>query len=508
MLKREYIISGLIALVISVSTFGLFQWNLKAGDTIKIEHISSPPSTNAVYSVDEAGNPVPLDFTQAAAKVMDAVVHIKSTQAFKNPVNNSPGRDYGPQLPDVFRDFFGDGNSPFFRQQIPRGNSGPQLRMGSGSGVIINDKGYIVTNNHVVADADDLEVTLHDNRTFKATVIGTDPSTDLALIQIKGEGFPTLPMVNSDQVKVGEWVMAVGNPMGLNSTVTAGIVSAKGRSINILREQFAVESFIQTDAAINPGNSGGALVNLDGGLVGINTAIASPTGSYTGYGFAVPSNIVNKVVEDLLKYGRVQRGVLGIMIRSVDGNLAKEKDLAINTGVYVDSLFEESAAAEAGIQSGDVIVAIAGKKIRTSPELQEMVARHRPGDALEIVVDRKGKEKTFNVTLSSRSDNKAIASNKEHQEILSILGTDLSTLDEDTARKLDIDGGVKVNKLYAGKLRKYTDMREGYIITKVDGQTVRTLDELVKALKNKKGGVMLEGVYEDIPGVYYYAFGM
>ena len=505
MIKKEYLLSGLIALVISTSTFGLFYWNQAHGEKIQIEHINSTPATKAVYTLNNEGEAIPLDFTQSAEKVMDAVVHIKSTQTYKNPVNNSPrGRQ---QLPDPFRDFFGDGFSPFFRQETPRRNPGPQVRMGTGSGVLINEKGYIVTNNHVVADADDLEVTLHDNRTFKATVIGTDPSTDLALIQIKGSDFPTLPLVNSDEVKVGEWVMAVGNPMGLTSTVTAGIVSAKGRSINILREQFAVESFIQTDAAINPGNSGGALVNLNGGLVGINTAIASPTGSYTGYGFAVPSNIVNKVVEDLLKYGRVQRGVLGIMIRNVDGNLAKEKDLSTNTGVYVDSLFAGSAAAEAGIEAGDVITAIAGREVKTSPELQEMVARHRPGDALEVQVDRKGKAKTFSVILNARGGNTLIAS-KDHQELMSILGSDLSTLDEATARKLDIEGGVKVGKLYAGKLRKHTDMREGFIITKIDGQKINDLDDLAKALKNKKGGVMLEGFYEDIPGEYYYAFGM
>ncbi len=268
-----------------------------------------------------------------------------------------------------------------------------------------------------------------------------------------------------------------------------------------------MESFIQTDAAINPGNSGGALVNMDGGLVGINTAIASPTGSYSGYGFAVPSNIVSKVVEDLLKYGRVQRGVLGIMIRSLDGNLAKEKDLEINSGVYVDSLFESSAAEVAGIKKGDVIINIDNKKIKTSPELQEVVARHRPGDEIKITVNRDGKEMGFKVTLMDKDGGKTIAE-KEHKETLSILGAEFETLDKKVARKLDIAGGVKVEKLYAGKLRKYTDMREGFIITKVDGQKIKDLDDLADVLKKKKGGVMLEGVYEDIPGEYYYAFGM
>jgi S1-C subfamily serine protease len=301
--------------------------------------------------------------------------------------------------------------------------------------------------------------------------------------------------------------MAVGNPFNLTSTVTAGIVSAKGRNINILKEQFAVESFIQTDAAINPGNSGGALVNLQGGLIGINTAIASPTGAYSGYGFAVPVNIVNKVVEDLMKYGVVQRGVLGVMIRTVDGNLKRDKDLDLNTGVYVDSLLENSAAGAAGIESGDVILSVDDVEVNTSPELQEVIARHRPGDEVTIKVNRQGKEKIFDVVLNNRKGNTDIV-DKEHKEVLSILGADFETLDEEMAKKLDLKGGVKVKDLYAGKLRKSTNMRPGFIITKVDGQKIETVEELIKILDKKEGGVMLEGIYEDIPGEYYYAFGM
>ncbi|MEM6967536.1 MAG: Do family serine endopeptidase [Bacteroidota bacterium] len=506
-MKKEFLFSGMIALVVSLITLSTFQLMNSKDETIKIEHVNNTPTSQAIYTLNEEGKLVALDFTKSAQTVMDAVVHIKSTQTFKS--NASPRAYNNAPMPDLFRDFFGDGGGQFFRFEgpTPRGNRSPRVRMGTGSGVIISENGYIVTNNHVVADADDLEVTLHDNRTFKATVVGTDPSTDLAVIQIKGDGLPTLPLVNSDEVNVGEWVLAVGNPMGLNSTVTAGIVSAKGRNINILKEQFAVESFIQTDAAINPGNSGGALVNLDGGLVGINTAIASPTGSYSGYGFAVPSNIVNKIVEDLLQYSSVQRGVLGIMIRSVDGNFAKEKDLKLNSGVYVDSLFENSAAGTAGIKKGDVIVEVEGRKIKSSPELQEMVARHRPGDEVELVVNRTGKEIKFEVMLNDRDGGKTTAE-KEHKETLSILGADLENVKSEIARKLEIDGGIKVAKLYAGKLRKYTDVQEGFIITKVDGQKVTTVDELMNILKNKQGGVMLEGVYEEIPGTYYYAFGM
>ena len=372
---------------------------------------------------------------------------------------------------------------------------------------MITDDGYIVTNNHVIANASDIEVTLHDNRTYKAKVIGTDPSTDLALIQIKEKGLPFLPFGNSDEVKVGEWVLAVGNPFNLNSTVTAGIVSAKGRNINILPNQSAIESFIQTDAAINPGNSGGALVDMNGGLIGVNTAIASPTGAYAGYGFAVPAQMVEKVVSDLKKYGMVQRGYLGIMIRDVDGNLAREKDLAITAGVYVDSLLENSAAKAAGLEKGDVILAVDGKEVKKAPELQELVARHRPGDKVSLKVDRSGQEKVYIVTLNNR-EGKTELLDKDSPTVLTVLGAELEDLDQRTAKKLDIEGGVRVNKLYPGKLRQQTQMKEGFIITKVNQQTIRSVDQLIEMLQNYEGGVMVEGVYEDIPGTYYYAFGL
>lgn len=506
-MKKTVIFSALTALLVTAATLGIYNYfQVGEGKTIRIEHLNTTPAAKAVFTVGEDGEVIPLDFTRVAEKVKDAVVHIKSTQTFtgNNYQFNQPKSPFDDFFRDgPFREFFG----PEMFQQPQRRGQQPQVRMGSGSGVIISDNGYIVTNNHVIADADDLEVTLHDNRTYKATVIGTDPSTDLALIQIKEKGLPTLPFVNSDEVRVGEWVMAVGNPFNLTSTVTAGIVSAKGRNINILKEQFAVESFIQTDAAINPGNSGGALVNLQGGLIGINTAIASPTGAYSGYGFAVPVNIVNKVVEDLMKYGVVQRGVLGVMIRTVDGNLKRDKDLDLNTGVYVDSLLENSAAGAAGIEPGDVILSVDDVEVNTSPELQEVIARHRPGDEVKIKVNRKGKEKIFDVVLNNRKGNTDIV-DKEHKEVLSILGADFETLDEETAKKLDLKGGVKVKDLYAGKLRKSTNMRPGFIITKVDGQKIETVEELIKILDKKEGGVMLEGIYEDIPGEYYYAFGM
>lgn len=279
-----------------------------------------------------------------------------------------------------------------------------------------------------------------------------------------------MALVNSDDVEVGEWVLAVGNPLGLNSTVTAGIVSAKARSIHINKEKFAVESFIQTDAAINPGNSGGALVNLEGNLVGINTAIASRTGTYTGYGFAVPSNIVTKVVEDLLKYGNVQRGMLGVSIRTMDGSLAKEKDVEFSKGVWIEQVGENSAADKAGIKSGDIITKVDDVLVGTSPRLQELIASKRPGgDEVRITVKRNGKEKEFDVVLENANGTTDIVK-REKKEVLNLLGADFETLNSELAEKLDIDGGVQVTRLYPGKIRKQTQMREGFIITHIDGK--------------------------------------
>lgn len=512
MTMKSYYISGIVALFVSLGVILVAPELVPSAKTLKIEHLDRVPAKGSLFTLNDKDEIIPLDFTDVSEKVMDAVVHIKSTQT----------RDYSsrqPQqyreLPDPFRDFF---NDDFFDQffgrpdqrryqfEFPQPDQ-PQVRIGTGSGVIINDEGYIVTNNHVISNADDIEVTLHDNRTYKATVIGTDPSTDLALIQIREEGLHSLPFVNSDDVRVGEWVLAVGNPFNLNSTVTAGIVSAKSRNINILRDQYAIESFIQTDAAINPGNSGGALVDLQGGLVGINTAIASPTGAYSGYGFAVPSNMVNKVVEDLLKYGIVQRGYLGVTIRGVDGNLAKEKGLDVTNGVFIDSVAENSAALDAGIKVGDVVLEIDDIEVKTAPELQEIIARHRPGDKVNLKIARGDKMLDLKVELRNREgEAKFLAKNRE--EIFNVLGAEFEDVEKDVARKLDIEGGVRVKNLFAGKLTKHTEIREGFIITKVDGQLIKNTEELAKALENKKGGVLIEGVYEDLPGTYFYAFGL
>jgi Do/DeqQ family serine protease len=476
---------------VSILTIGAFKVMDTRETPIKIEHVSKTPSSSAVFTLDENDNIIPLDFTRTAEKVIDAVVHIKSTQV--NPFRGNTQMQ-NQQIPDAFREFFG----PEFRFENPQRRQMEQRpRVGTGSGVIVGSDGYIITNNHVIDNAQDIEVTLHDNRTYKALLVGTDPTTDLALLQIKEKNLPSISFLDSDKIKIGEWVLAVGNPFSLNSTITAGIVSAKSRNINILKEKYAVEDFIQTDAAINPGNSGGALVNLDGGLVGINTAIASPTGAYSGYGFAVPANIVLKVMEDLMEYGMVQRGVLGIMIRNLDGNLAKEKGLDIVSGVYVDTFMEESAARDAGIELGDVITKINGIEIKSTAELQGMIARYRPGEKVEVTVNRAGKAKSIDVVLLDSNGGTELVS-RENVEVLKILGIDLE----------ESDDGVKVVKIYPGKISRETQMHEGFIITHVDGQKVASKDDLIKKLQSKSGGVMLTGVYDDLPGEYYYAFGL
>ena len=315
----------------------------------------------------------PESFTEAAEKVMPAVVHITS-------IKERRPRNYEEQR---FFEFFGQ----------------PAPARGTGSGVILSNKGYIVTNNHVINGATSVEVVLHDKRKFTAQVIGTDPSTDLAVIKIEGEQLPVIDLADSDAAKVGEWVLAVGNPFELTSTVTAGIVSAKGRNINILEGKRSIESFIQTDAAVNPGNSGGALVNTKGQLLGINTAIATPTGTYAGYSFAVPINLVKKVVQDLIDFGQVKRGFLGIMIQEVDADLARVEGLTVSQGVFVNDLVPNGGAAEAGVKIGDVIVGVNGQKIRNVPELQEKIASRNPGEAVNLTVIRERQSQDLVVKL-------------------------------------------------------------------------------------------------------------
>lgn len=440
---------------------------------------------------------IPADFTFASKKATASVVHIKSTLKPERTVSQM-------EVPDEFKDLFG-GRNPF-EQQSPRARG--EKPQASGSGVIINPDGFIVTNNHVIQGAESLEVTLADKRTYKAKVVGSDPNTDIALIKIDAKDLPALSFGNSEAVQVGQWVLAVGNPYNLTSTVTAGIVSAKGRSINILGEsaKAPIESFIQTDAAVNPGNSGGALVDLNGNLIGINTAIASQTGSFAGYSFAVPSSIAHKVVEDISKFGSVHRGYLGVGISEVTAEKVKSFDLKVTDGVRVENFANESAAKEAGIKVGDVITKIEGNAILSVPQLQEAIAQHQPGDKIAVNVNRDGAEKTMAVTLKSTSGNASI--DMPESAVLDQLGIELQDLTSKQKKEVGVENGVVVSAISAGKIRQSTDMEEGFVITKIDKTPVSNVKEALKLLETKKGGVMLEGVYAGNEETQYYAIGL
>lgn len=477
----------------SLTTIATIQW--MGQDEQKVTTFTNTVPINKIaYTVDEEGKAVPLDFTVAAEMVMPAVVHIRSTYSGQSRPQN--------EIPEAFRDFFG----PMFPQQ------GPQHAQSAGSGVIVNSDGYIVTNNHVVKDADEVEVSLYDGRIYTAKIIGTDPDTDIAVIKIEEKGLPFLSFVDSNKAKVGEWVLAVGNPFNLNSTVTAGIISAKGRSINILSRNTdqgstAIESFIQTDAAINPGNSGGALVDLQGGLLGINTAIASPTGSYSGYGFAVPSNLVSKIVADLIEFGVVQRGWLGVSITSVNRQLVDERSLEVNSGAYIQAFADQSSAKDAGLKEGDVVVKIDDTTIKSNTALIEYIGTRRPGDKVNITVNRDGKELTIPVVLKTREGKVDHVRPEERDELT--LGMELEEVNKEVLEDLGLSQGIVVKSVGNGKLGRYTDIREGFIITKVNDRPVKSVKEFNELIRNKKPGelIILSGAYMNNPqNEFNYAF--
>lgn len=443
--------------------------------------------TNYVTNTASAGKLT--NFTRAASMATPGVVHVKTVT-----VRNTPSNYQQHPLEQLFG----------YRWGTPQQ---AQPRRASGSGVIISSDGFIVTNNHVIKEADEIEVSLNNNKTYTAELIGSDPNTDLALLKIDAQDLSYIPFGNSDSIQVGSWVLAVGNPFNLASTVTAGIVSAKGRNINILEGNAAIESFIQTDAAVNPGNSGGALVDISGNLIGINTAIASPTGSYSGYAFAVPSNLAGKVVQDLMQYGLVQRGFLGVSIRNVDQKLANELELDIPAGVYVQEVIDGSAAREAGIEKGDVITRINKVPIGSASKLQEIVAQYRPGDKLSVTYLRKGNEYDETVVLKNKNQGTELLS-KEEVSTLEVLGVEFEELTHSELKSLGLEHGIRVAKIKEGKIKRYTDMREGFIISSIDKQPVESKEDVINLMSNKKGGVMIEGKYEDYPGSYYYAFGM
>jgi Do/DeqQ family serine protease len=423
------------------------------------------------------------DFTTAANKTVHAVVHVKT--AVEQRYSANPFEQF----------FFG---AP--------GGTRSQIVMGSGSGVIFTETGYIVTNYHVIKDAKAIKVVTNDNQEHDATVIGTDPATDLALLKIEGSGYPFLAFANSDVTKVGEWVLAVGNPFNLTSTVTAGIISAKGRNIGIINDQAALESFIQTDAAVNPGNSGGALVNLKGELIGINTAISTHTGSFEGYSFAVPSNIVRKVVDDLLEFGAVQRAFIGVNIGDITPAMVKELQLERNQGVYVAGVTENGAAAEAGLKEGDIITKVEGKPVNQSAQLREIVGSRRPGDKVAVEVQRGKEVKTYQVQLRNFNGTTQMVK-KEDLEFATILGGKFEPLTEQERRNYRLPYGVKISQIQKGKLRQ-AGVPEGFIITKINATPIKTVEDINMAVADLKDseGILLQGYYPNgRPG--YFAFG-
>ena len=455
---------------------------------------------NATPAAAAAVPAQPVDLTYAAEKSLPSVVHILSTKNSKVQtveVENDP-----------FSDFFSD---PFGFFGNPQGNGGKQRRsvrtpkqQGSGSGVIISADGYIVTNNHVVADADELTVTLNDNKEYSARIIGTDKASDLALIKIDGKNLPAITIANSDDIKVGEWVLAVGNPFNLTNTVTAGIVSAKARSLY----QNGVESFIQTDAAINPGNSGGALVNTRGELIGINAMLYSQTGSFSGYGFAIPTSIMNKVVADLKQYGTVQRALIGIQGQDVknyvDAKKDKGEDIDLGTmeGIYVAKVTEESAAEEAGMKEGDVITAIDGKPVNKMAELQEVLAKKRPGDKVTVTYLRDKKKATKTVTLKNEKGNTQVVKKAD----LDVLGGNFRAITNAQKEQLNIGYGLEVLKVNSGRL-KTAGIPKGFIIQRVNDNAVKTIDDLQNAVKeastSKDPVLYIQGVYPTGKKAYF-----
>ena len=449
------------ALVASITTYKVIERNNTTETASTTTETIGLPAHKAAFT--QASVPQQhIDLTDAADKSIHAVVHIKSTQNSRTQTIQ--------RAPDIYDFFFGDGTGR--RQEIRT-----QPRVGFGSGVILTEDGYIVTNHHVIDNADVIDVTLNDNRSFKGRLIGSDENTDLALIKIEvDEKLPALPVGNSDELKIGEWVLAVGNPFNLTSTVTAGIVSAKARTLGVYNG--GIESFIQTDAAINQGNSGGALVNANGELVGINSVLTSPTGSYAGYGFAIPTSIMTKVVNDLKEYGTVQRAILGIMGGTVTSELAEEKDLGTVDGVYVSEVMADGGAQEAGIEVGDVITAVDGTKIKNMAQMQELFTKYQPGDKAKITVLRKKKEKELEVTLKNVQGNTNVVKNAD----LDMLGATFKELDEKEMRLYKTSYGLKVLDVSKGRFAD-AGIKKGFIIQKVNNTPMKSVEDIQKAIK-------------------------
>jgi Do/DeqQ family serine protease len=454
----------------------------------------------------DGNTPLPggaIDFTVPAGAATPAIVHIK-TKTNARQVNNSLPKK-SPNNP--FSEFFDD---DMFNQLFGgRGRNIIPEQKASGSGVIISDDGYIVTNNHVVDNADEINVTLSNKKTYKAKVIGTDPSYDLSVIKIEAAGLPFLLYGNSDDVKIGQWVLAIGYPLNLETTVTAGIISAKARSLGLNKDKsgdpgYGVESFIQTDAAVNMGNSGGALINTDGRLIGVNSAIASPTGYYSGYSYAIPVNIVKKVVDDLIKFGTVQRGFLGVRFVNASDFTDDEKKRqgipAGTEGIYVSDVPTDGSAYEAGIRKGDILKKINDKEITNGAEMQGLISRQKPGDKIPVTYARNGKENTVIVTLKNKAGNYEIV---KGEAVLEALGAELTTLDPKKARDYGVAGGVIVKKINEGALNDQTRMKDGFIILKVNNADVKSVEDMKLAVGSNKN-ITISGFYPGYDGIYEY----
>ena len=433
----------------------------------------------------------PVDLTYAAEKALPSVVHIKYVQNSKIKTVDVQSDPFSDFFSDPFGGFFGRGNGGTQKRQVQT-----PKREATGSGVIISTDGYIVTNNHVVEGADELTVTLNDNKEYSARIVGADKITDLALIKIDGKNLPAIAIANSEDIKVGEWVLAVGNPLGLNNTVTAGIVSAKARSLGAN----GVEAFIQTDAAINRGNSGGALVNVKGELVGINAALYSQTGSYSGYGFAIPTTIMNKVVADLKQYGTVQRAVIGIQGGDVKNFIdmqkeeGKEVDFGTMEGVYIDKVTDDGAAADAGLKKGDVIVAVDVQKVTRMAELQEIIAKKRPGDKVSLTYMRDKKKQTETITLKNEQGNTKVVKHAD----LDVLGANFREIGKEVKSQLNISYGLEVTKVNKGKMSE-AGISRGFIIQRVNDESIKTIEDLQRVVKeastSKEPVLYIQGIY-------------
>lgn len=512
--RNILLIVGISASTAIASVWGYDKWQTTkySEATNGLQPAGKIPANYASFTEDGperyAGGGV--DFTAAASAATPAVVHIKTKISARTVSTGNTRRNPFADLfgdDDMFGDFFGNRGGT---QVIPE-------QRASGSGVIISDDGYIVTNNHVIDNANEINVTLNNKQTYKAQLVGADPLSDLAILKITAPAkLPYMLLGNSDDVKLGQWVLAIGYPLTLDVTVTAGIVSAKARYLGINgrsnRGQSAqgtpvspIESFIQTDAAVNQGNSGGALVDTDGKLIGINSAIASPTGSYAGYSYAIPVNIVKKIAGDLKQYGAVQRAYLGLSYGREDlsDEQKKEQGIVEGEGVYVVGVSNDGAAIAAGIQKGDIVTAINGVKVSSSSEMIEQIANYKPGDKITVTYKRGGSEKTVNVTLKNNSGNYEIVKSANKSDLNSRLGAELETFDKKKATQAGITGGVLVKKINDGVL-KSTKMQDGFVITGVNGANVATLDELKAALGNATGIIRLEGVYPGYEGVFAY----